>query len=45
MYAIAPTVEQVLFELQSDFVALQKVLVGLKRVLNVGKTKYIYIVL
>jgi hypothetical protein len=40
MNAIAPTVAQTLLELQSDFVVLQKALVGLRLVLNVGKTKY-----
>ena len=40
MYAIALSVARAMLELQSDFVALQKALVDLKRVLNAGKTKY-----
>jgi hypothetical protein len=39
MYAIAPTVDQALSEMQSDLVALQKALVGLKRVFNAAETK------
>ena len=44
MYAIAPTIDHAMLELQSDFVvvASQKALVGLKCVLNAGKTKYMY---
>jgi hypothetical protein len=42
MYAIAPTVDQVLLELQSDFGALQNALFFLKVGLNVGNTKYMF---
>ena len=41
MYAIAPPVDQVLFELQSDFVASHNALVGLILVLIVGMAKYV----
>lgn len=41
MYTIAPTVDLAMLDLHSDLVVLQKALVGLKRVLNVGKTQYI----
>jgi hypothetical protein len=40
MYAIAPPVDQVLLELQSDFVALHNALVRLILVLIVGKAIY-----
>jgi hypothetical protein len=40
MYTIAPIVDQATLDLQWDFVALQKALVGSKPVLNAGKTKY-----
>lgn len=40
MYAIVPTVDNAILELQFDFVALQNSLFGLKRVLNAGKTQY-----
>jgi hypothetical protein len=32
MYAFAPTVDQTVLALQSDLVALQKALIGLKRI-------------
>ena len=38
-YAIAPTVDQALSELQSAFVVLQKKFIDLKLVLDAGKTK------
>ena len=37
MYAIAPNVDQALLELQLDFFALRKALVGLKHALNVDE--------
>lgn len=38
IYAITPTADQALLELQSAFTAIQKVFVELKLVVNVGKT-------
>ena len=38
MYAIVPTVDKAILELQFDFVALQNSLFGLKHVLHAGKT-------